>query len=178
MATSLNSTEANLNQLTSFVEGFRARTLALLDSERELDQGREVDSTLTCSDSLASYDPGSCSWRTSQGCLFPQLQMNPHQLVEFLGIWPRSGLMRSGECFQRMSLELGTSEKGSLSLPTPQALDERFLLSTFGSTQRNPIRNPGIGKRFWCHPAFSEWLMGFPLGWTDLKRAETQSSHK
>jgi hypothetical protein len=28
------------------------------------------------------------------------------------------------------------------------------------------------------NPTWVEWLMGFPLGWTDLEDSETPSSHK
>jgi hypothetical protein len=30
----------------------------------------------------------------------------------------------------------------------------------------------------YLNPTWVEWLMGFPLGWTDLEDSETQSSHK
>jgi hypothetical protein len=64
--------------------------------------------------SLATYDPGSSSWKTPQ-C----------SLVGVLGecsvTWSRSGTMRSGACSERTTSERITDAKGSGSWPTPTA---------------------------------------------------------
>lgn len=44
-------------------------------------------------ESLASFDPGTSSWRTSQLSLLAEW-------AEFSGTWPRSGMTRSGTAFQ------------------------------------------------------------------------------
>lgn len=42
----------------------------------------------------------------------------------------------------------------------------------FGATLQTAV---GSGS---LNPTWVEWLMGYPIGWTDLKDSETQSSHK
>lgn len=63
-------------------------------------------------DLLASYDPATRSWRTSQLCLDGAWQ-------EFSGTWPRSGMTRSGTLYQLPPLVRLTDATESGSLPTP-----------------------------------------------------------
>jgi hypothetical protein len=170
METSSNSQEQNLNPLTLSVEVSPVSQSATqgCDSLKKITDGYGQKSF----DYLAYFDRDSCSWKTCQDYL------PGGEWTQSFVTWPESGWMHNGECFQPRNMEHGIDETGSISLPTPQASDNRFVLSSFGSTLRNPDRNPGIGKKFWCHPDFSEWLMGFPRGWTDLKHVETPSFHK
>ncbi len=66
------------------------------------------------SGSLASYDPASSSWRTSQFSLFGGQTL-------YSGDWPRSGMVRSGRLYALPTLALRTSESGSSAWPTPRA---------------------------------------------------------
>jgi len=66
---------------------------------------------------LASYDPATSSWRTSQLCL-------DGDLSEFSETWPRSGLMRNGIAYRLPPLVPLTAGTDSGLLPTPRA-DER-----------------------------------------------------
>jgi DNA (cytosine-5)-methyltransferase 1 len=70
--------------------------------------------------------------------------------------------------------------------PTPCAADNRDRgNATSGAVMRRKAKgkqimlsqsvSPESGS---LNPAWVEWLMGFPEGWTDLKRSETQSSPK
>jgi hypothetical protein len=61
---------------------------------------------------LASYDPASSSWKTSQHSL-------EGGLTEFSETWPRSGMMRSGIAFQLPPLVLLTDATESGLWPTP-----------------------------------------------------------
>ena len=67
-------------------------------------------------ESLAKYDPASSSWRTAQCLLF-------EDLGESLETFPRWGMMRSGECWERIIAERPTSETESGYWPTPAARD-------------------------------------------------------
>ena len=67
-----------------------------------------------CSESFASYDPDSCSWRTSQGCLTGGLE-------PFSEGWPRAGMTRSGSAFRQRPLVPRTPGIASGSWPTPNA---------------------------------------------------------
>lgn len=66
--------------------------------------------------SLAKFDPDSRSWKTPPN-LFGEV------LEESSVIWPRWGLMLGGVCWELVTPELHTSEKGSGSWPTPTATD-------------------------------------------------------
>jgi hypothetical protein len=72
----------------------------------------DLASGVSFTDSLASYDRDSSSWRTSQLSLFGGL-------VEYLETWPRAGMTQSGIAFQRPPLAPLTDETESGLWPTP-----------------------------------------------------------
>jgi len=61
--------------------------------------------------------------------------------------------------------------------PTPQANDWKSGTGyDHGDKKQTPqLRHISGGL---LNPMWVEWLMGFPIGWTDLEHSETQSSHK
>ena len=117
---------------------------------------------------LASFDPASSSWKTSQNCLLTGS-------VTFSVRWPRSGMMRSGIVFRQAPLVRPISEIECGLLPTPRK-SPGFTNPTLGK-QRNDclttrlIGKPILGAR--PTPQFVEWMMGLPSGWTELRNAET-----
>ena len=68
--------------------------------------------------SLASYDPDTRLWRTSQACLWPT---EGQRLDKFSATWPRSGMMLNGTVYPQLRLVPRTSVTGCSSWPTPQA---------------------------------------------------------
>jgi hypothetical protein len=153
--------------------------------------------------SLASYDPATSSWRTSQRCLVEGWTV-------FSETWPRSGLMRNGTAYQLPPLVPLTDETASGLWPTPTLpnggrtlhhVDEWRGITPYHKGKKvqvdlaqavkmwpTPVardyRYPGRSrfertgsKAGDClpqavggalNPTWVEWLMGFPLGWTDL----------
>lgn len=91
--------------LTSWLEGFRAKTSALPGTERGLMENAAECGT-TWPASLAKFDPDTSSWKTAQLSLLGGLE-------EFSETWPRWGLMRAGECWERQTLVPRTSESAS-----------------------------------------------------------------
>lgn len=71
----------------------------------------------TTPDSLASYDPNTSSWKTSQLCL-------DGGLAEFSETWPRSGMMRSGTLYPLPTLVPHISVNASGLWQTPVADDK------------------------------------------------------
>ena len=65
-------------------------------------------------ESLARFDPGTCSWKTSEPSLFGGS-------TPFSDRWPSSGSMRSGVCFRHRRRARPTSGSGSSSWPSPVA---------------------------------------------------------
>jgi hypothetical protein len=155
--------------LTLYLEGFRARTSVQQEREPEL-----TESEAECGERwrgwLAKYDPGSCSWKTAQ-CLLEEGS------VKSLEIWPRWGLMQDGECWERQTLVPRTKGTESGSWPTPTVNDSKN--STLPPSQIKHDNIPGAMLRDGeapggqLNPTWVEWLMGWPLGWTDLKPLET-----
>ena len=121
---------------------------------------------------FAIYDQGSRCWRTSQGCLF-------EELMRFSDRWPKSGSMRNGKLFRRPRLVPISLAKEYLSLPVmprPVACDGKGT-----GRQQNKMLRRRHGGAFNLRDFFSwyykllyppvilvEYLMGFPIGWTDL----------
>lgn len=129
-------------------------------------------------DYLANYDPTTSSWRTSQTCLVSGL-------AEFSETWPRSGTMRNGTAYRRLTLApgIGGTEFGWLPTPTKTAdakgaPKNRFFGSpTCRSNLREWLRD-GPDDPIFPHPSFVERVMGFPIGWTELEASATPSSRR
>jgi hypothetical protein len=236
--------------LTLYLAGFHAKTLAPQEKAQEL-----TESVQECGEkwraSFTKYDPNSSLWKTHQCSLLGDLE-------PFLETWPKWGLMRSGECWEQITLERhirGTESGLSERIPTPLTSDHKrrgpnskqqglpeyvrkwATPTTMDSlppksqqallkeaTQARPGRSkpanlrdqvsnmdnwikllPTPNSRDWkdgktsgnrkspglgvvahqlgetngghLNPMWVEWLMGWMLGWTDLKPLEMDKSH-
>ncbi len=153
--------------LTWFLAGFPAKTSAqparaLESTESEAECGR------TWRESFARWDRGTSLWKTPPSLL-------AEDSTEFSGIWPRWGMMRGGECSERTMPEHLTRETASGLWLTPQA-NEDACGTPAGKMQKmlgNDPRIQGTTPEEWgrgtLNPTWVEWLMGWPLGYTDLK---------
>jgi hypothetical protein len=147
-----------------------ARTLALLESRQVY--LREPDRVFTAKSCgfLTSLDLNTFSWKTCQLSLIADLEQS-------YSTWPRWGMTLGGAAFVHPMSDRRMSEIGGGCWPTPQASDCRKVISTFGSTLRNRKQIPELGTaEGWINPELSEWLMGFPIKWTDSKLAATHKS--
>ena len=180
--------------LTWYLEGFRARTSAL-PGKGKGSPGPGPDCGERCGESLARFDPDTCSWRTHQRLLLGDLE-------PFLETWPRWGMMRNGECWERMMPALHTGGRGSgfwptptksmvtlgdmeqarysgndprrpsyqkANIPTPSANDWKG--SSKAGQRRGQITDPAMGviqAGGQLNPTWVELLMGWPKNWTCL----------
>jgi hypothetical protein len=184
-------------ELTSSVEASPARTYQRREGSRPwrasaAAYGRNTPVL------LANYDRNSSSWRTSQHCLVEGLQTysetwprsgmmrsgTAYQLPPLVrltdetafGLWPTpvtdatmTALGRSDtKGMHSLSLShcanRGYGPRGETMWPTPTVADSKNVGNN-GSSQFNlhkTVNGP-------LNPTWVEWLMGFPLGWTDLK---------
>ena len=167
--------------LTSYRAAFHAKTSP--QPEPEMDS---TVSALECGErwqgSLAKYDPNTSSWKTHQCSLAGDLE-------EFSETWPKWGSMRNGVCWEREIFKENTKETEFGSLPTPVATDwmapskatASYQDGRFIRTSKTSGKVFGLRLSAAYHlmtgnlmpPSFSEWMMGWPLGWTDLKPLET-----
>ena len=131
--------------------------------------------------SLAKYDHVSSTWKTRQGSLLGGLE-------KFLETWPAWGFMRDGELLEQTTVASITTESASGSWPTPKARDWRSGGTDPSKVQARIDRRKNQGvidlpdaacHRLWkpgfsglLNPSFSESLMRWPIGWTDLKPLE------
>lgn len=97
--------------LTSFRAAFPVRTSAL-PGEGPGSVVPAQDSGARWPASWAKFDHNTSTWRTHQFSLLGGLEL-------FSATWPRSGLMRHGECYPLKTLEHRTSANASGSWPTP-----------------------------------------------------------
>jgi DNA (cytosine-5)-methyltransferase 1 len=127
--------------------------------------------------SFAKYDLDTFSWKTHQCSLLGGLD-------EFLETWPQWGLMRGGECWEQEMLVQTTKGTGFGLLPTPCARDGRGARSLkaqqkAGRGATNSLPDYLRIRKNWQYPPIVvvEYMMGWPLGWTDLKQGATDKSH-
>lgn len=169
-----------------FRAAFPVRTLAR--------PGKGMDWTVSARDSgrrwlglLARFDRDSLLWRTPQSSLVEGLD-------EFSETWPAWGSMRNGECWERITPELRTCATEFGLWPTPCATDssDRKVSARMHETKRGTFKHigangtlsqvrlsqvvkhrtpSGVGR---LSADWTEWfLMGWPIGHTDLKPLET-----
>ncbi len=202
-------------QSMSSAEDFLARTLVQPERERE-SPGRSPVCGRTWHALSVRFDLVSCLWKTAH-CLFQE------DLPWSSVILPRWGMMRDGDCWERNTPELPTSDTDSGLWPTSVADGDRATNYAQGGTslgyavrnwptptvhgnhnRRGASKNSGDGLatavKMWatptCHdrkgqsgakrgrnaqggecltqqaggtlnPMWVEWLMGWPMGWTD-----------
>jgi len=181
--------------LTWFLEGFHVKTYRSLEKAQGLtESGRDCGEKWR--GWSARYDPDSCSWKTAQLSLLGDSE--PSSVIFPRSGMTRDGLLWELPMLERHTSEIGygfwptpvasdTSSRNvkyaqggtPLSLavklwPTPQASDNRNR----GTTQTPAIaRRIEAGKQVMLsmcmdgplNPDWVEWLMGLPIGHTDLK---------
>jgi hypothetical protein len=162
--------------LTLFRGDFHAKTC--LQREKEQDSmEQDQDFGEKWHGWLARYDPDMSLWKTAQCSLITDSE-------ECLEIYPTSGLMRDGLLWEQTRLALNTTETEYGLLPTPTARD--FNGHTITKKRPKGFNKvlPNIFKlefqlhgQCYPHPTFSEGVMLWPVGWTDLKPLATDKSH-
>lgn len=127
--------------------------------------------------SFTGLDRASLCWKTSQGSLLPDTSESCSVT------WPQWGSMRNGECWERTSLMPTTCATEFGYWPTPQASDSmraRMKVESFQKVEADSRGGRSYLARVLAHEfglpqsaEFTEWLMIWPEGWTDLKPLET-----
>jgi hypothetical protein len=191
--------------LTLYREVFHAKTSLPQEKEQGLTES-EAECGEKWRGWLAKYDPDSCSWRTAQCSLLEdlnecleilprsgmtrdgllwELPMLAHHTSETeSGLWPTpvalmGGMYYEGNWENRKSPSLATAV---LIWPTPRT---KGMCGGSGSwellkknTTIEEARKMGAGNGGQLNPMWVEWLMGWPVGWTDLQPLETDKFQK
>jgi hypothetical protein len=108
--------------------------------------------------------------------------------AEFVKKWPTpcatdyKGSGKTGELRDRLdyAVERGATKSKDYTWPTPRTRGmcggtghKQMLIQKLGEEQGTQMFNGGT-----LNPTWVEWLMGWPLGWTDLKQLETDKFQK
>lgn len=163
-----------------FLEGFPVKTSA--------QQGKVPDSVeleagcgLRWLGLFARYVRATSLWKTAQDSLITDS-------ISSCVIWPKWGSMQSGACWERVMSALPMFEKGSGYWHTMTANDckpagkvEIAMVQAHERGESVPntyirLRSQVAARSNMCgpvNPPWAEWLMGWPLGWTDLKPSAT-----
>jgi hypothetical protein len=154
--------------LTLYLAVFHAKTFLLQEKEQELMEN-EVECGATCQELLAKYDPNLHLLKTVQ-CSF--LEDSTKSSVTL----PKSGMTRNGLLWELQMLEPITKEtEYGFLLPTPTCHNSKE--GAYPAEYKRKTASLAIHVGGKIHPMFTEWMMGWPLGWTDLKPLETGKFH-
>lgn len=167
---------------TASLADSRAKTSPTQERKSEL-AASEVGSGRSLQESLTKFDLDLSSLRTSR----PSERTGSRSSSPTL---PRSGSMQSGVLSERPMLEPLTTATESSFWPTPGANEDSFRLG--GDTQQSNslyakavthshpvLRTERGGKESFTsdrtlNPLFVEWMMGWPIGWTDCGSQVTE----
>jgi hypothetical protein len=161
---------ANLGQEKSMSSQEVSHVKTCLQQEKAQDlMESDQDSGEKWQGSFAKYNPDTHSLRTPQCLLF-------EDSTEFCAILPKWGLMLDGELWEQQTLVQSTREIESGLSPTPPPPDNWPTPTTpsgggncgGSGAYKNAIKN-GTHIPHSINPNLYEWLMGWPIGWTDLK---------
>lgn len=173
-------------QLQLFQEDFLAK-ISVQQTQTEKDCLESVrDCGTKCCEPFAKLGPDGLWQKIPQDCLQLTMERISEQYCEG---WPKAGTMRNGLCYRHAQWVHHTHEKGCSLLLTPTANDCKPAgIKEFQMMQlaMKGIKIPTTYKRLRSqlaaiegmpgevNPEFLEYLMGFPIGYTEINALETQ----
>ena len=197
METSNKLTGEQLNDLTLFAVDTLASHSAPQANDEELTTHDTFG--LGSETVLATYDPDTQSWKTSgdislwgeqpsldslpksgmtrNGVLYQQPEWVPPTAATASSWWPTPTVDDSKNVTRKSGVYQSLTRKVQM-WPTPRAgsmcggtgaaaqIEAQYLQRVITSEERQAMRAGNGGK---LNPMWVEWLMGFPLGWTDLE---------
>ena len=153
-----------------FLGGFPAKTYPQQEEEKELMASVQVCG-VKWRESSARYDPDTFSWKTAHCSLNEDLHWSSVTL-------PKWGMTRNGVVYQHPTLERPIKGIASGLLPTPLATDYKggttAIRKDTGKQRLDQFRDwiKCLHGLTYPIPEHSEAVMGWPVGWTDLKPLE------
>jgi hypothetical protein len=149
--------------LTLYLAGFLAKTSAQQEKEKALTES-EAECGNTWQESLEKSGQLSLLSKTPLCSALEDSVLSSKTL-------PHWGTMLNGELYQQPAWAQTTKDQGCGLLPTPTCHNSKEGAYPAEYRRKTPsLATHGGGK---LNPTWVEWLMGWPLGWTDLKPLET-----
>jgi hypothetical protein len=172
METSNKLTGQQLSLWTSSAVDIPANHLALQDNAKE--QTTQDTCGHGYEQPLANYDHATQSWKTCEDISLWGEQKSLERL-------PKSGMTRNGVLYQQPEWVRPIDVNESSLWPTPTTAN--WVTSTsVDSTREQMLNGEKYSSRIvqavalaeptatgYLNPEWVEWLMGFPIGWTDLE---------
>ena len=148
--------------LMLYLEDFHAKILVPQDKEQELEENEAACGNIW-QESLEKFVQSTFLSRT------PLCSAHEDSVLSSTTL-PRWGTMLNGELYQQPALDQIIKEPGCGLLPTPTCHNSKEGAYPAEYTRKTPTLATHVGGKI--HPEFTEWMMGWPLGWTDLKPLE------
>lgn len=171
-----------MEQLTLFVEDIHASPSAL--QEKEKVKKTQGICGLTCSESLNELDQSGLLLKTLRDILTTDL-------IEFFPIWKALTTAQGYYVYQLSLSEQTITEKEYGLWPTPQAMDamkarspeamnRQMSTTRKGRKKISTMKDAAVYGLYWkgeairhgsgeLNPQTLEWMMGYPIDWTDLE---------
>jgi hypothetical protein len=154
--------------LTSCAEDSLVKTSPQQGQEERESQALNPPSGLKCSESFLKSSRKKYSSKTAT-------TSEPRDLDLSSKDFPTQGMMLRGVCYPLATVVPTTKGNGcgysGEKLPTPTAHNAKEGGYPAEGTRNTPTLGWVVGGKI--HPCFTEWMMGWPIGWTDLKPLET-----
>ena len=161
--------QLTLDNMMSLQEVSPDKTLVWQVEEKELQTNPDQVYFTNSSESYAWYDQSSLSWKTWQRSLITDW-------TSFSESFPKQGTMQNGQLYLQVHWEQPTDVQGggvSQLLPTPTARDYKGRSSVKWNQEYGQRNIPDVltqtGDHMSVSPYFLEEVMGYPIGWTELK---------
>lgn len=164
------------DQSMSYAEDSLAKTYQLETTTETGSMASDQDCGPKCQESFVKWNPITSSWKTRQLSLFGGSE-------EFSATWPQWGIMQNGECWALTTPAALMQEGASGLLPTPCASDYK---GGYAKPKKSNGKLRTDQYKHWCKilhgltypiPMHMEAMMGWPIGWTELKPLETGNAH-
>lgn len=158
-----DSRQMDFFELMSSAAVSHAKT-SVMQGESPASMATEAVFGLNTHDSLETLDPSTPSLKTHTPCVDADLTGSSKVL-------PASGMMLNGQLLPRAPWVSHTCESDCTLWPTPRANGGN---NAGGSNSRKAAIKRGTYITGNVNPNHREWLMGFPIGWSEITHSETQ----
>jgi len=133
----------------------------MADSRAKTSVRRVLAKAWVASDRVYSSRSSALSKKQSQlsSSLKTSLRSGQEELLVFVSSWPASGMISGGQLYQPKASEASRGD----------CPGERRRRSPCLTAEVNIVQGTRNGQ---LNPTWVEWLMGYPLGWTELSPSE------
>lgn len=129
-----------------------------LPAKEQASMESEAGYGLSMQESFARFDRATSSWRTPQCSLLEGMDV-------FSATWPQQGIMLHGVCYRRQTVGPHKNAREYGLWPTPT------VCGNYNRKGASKTSGDGLATALGGtpNPLWVEWLMGWPIGWAEMK---------